>query len=515
MHMKKWIEKNQKRIISFIGFLLFIAIAVKVFSNVTYILRNVSYDRIHIVGLEQENVDMVYVGGSAAFVFWQPLKAWNDQGMTSYCYATNTIQAEGIKAYLEEARKSQDPKLFVVDARAFQYYSDEPDEMGIRTQADAMDWTSVSRYQLLNDYFKHRNISEDTDILAYYLDIAKYHTNTINLEIEAAWRLKNNDEISKNKGWEWIDEYAYLEEPTNFYAEERGELPENASETLHELLAYCRDEQLNVLFVVCPYYLTREDQTKYNTIGDIVESYGFNYLNANEHYDDMGIDFTTDFYNKNHVNLFGAAKYTEFLENYIVQNYDLPDHRGDVDYASWDMDYQRFAQEESAHASKIRSKMEDVQHGAEIIRQMEDTKSLAEWAELASGKRYSLLITAMGDYEWPQNIADQNVLAQWELKPDGERAIRVIVNDQIQYTNESDGAMTADGTLGEWGDISYFISVENEVPLIQVNEEVIAVAQRGINIVVFDNNYRKVVGNVTITCNENGKMDAEFEKSDS
>ena len=147
---------------------------------------------------------------------------------------------------------------------------------------------------------------------------------------------------------------------------------------MHKLLTYCQDEQLKVLFVVCPYYVTREDQAKYNTIGDIVESYGFDYLNANEHYADMGIDFGSDFYNRNHVNLFGAAKYTAFLENYLVQHYKLPDHREDVAYASWDMDYQRFVQEEAAHAATVQSKMEYVQRSGEIIRQMENAGALAE-----------------------------------------------------------------------------------------------------------------------------------------
>ena len=32
----------------------------------------------------------------------------------------------------------------------------------------------------------------------------------------------------------------------------------------------------------------------------------FSSLNANEYYDEMNLDFSTDFYNKNHVNLFGA-----------------------------------------------------------------------------------------------------------------------------------------------------------------------------------------------------------------
>ena len=83
------------------GFCIFVGIIVQVFFGVTYLFRNTDDDRRHIAGLKQEKVDMVYVGGSAAFVYWQPLKAWNECGYTSYNYATNSIQAESIKAYIE------------------------------------------------------------------------------------------------------------------------------------------------------------------------------------------------------------------------------------------------------------------------------------------------------------------------------------------------------------------------------------------------------------------------------
>ena len=164
---------DRQRVISFLGFCIFVGIIVQVFFGVTYFFRNTDDDRRHIAGLRQEKVDMVYVGGSAAFVYWQPLKAWNECGYTSYNYATNSIPAESIKAYIEEARKLQNPELFVVGIRAFQYYSDEPAEQGVRNGTDSMDMTSLSRYKILNEYFRNREIPEDTDVLSYYLDIAK------------------------------------------------------------------------------------------------------------------------------------------------------------------------------------------------------------------------------------------------------------------------------------------------------------------------------------------------------
>lgn len=497
MRVKEKLHLNQK-IKSVIGFIIFIAILCKVFCNTTYLFRNTSWNRAHIVGIENEDLDMIYIGGSAAYVYWQPLKAWNDCGFTSYSYANDTVQAESIKAYLEQARTTQNPELYVIGVRAFQYYSDEQVEAGLRNGTDSMDLTSPARYKLLNDYFKNRNISEDTDVLSYYLDIAKYHTNTANLGSSLAWSFINNKGISANKGWEWIDLYGYLDEPQGFQTDDRAELPENAKKILVDLLEYCKTENLNVLFVVCPYYLTMVDQAKYNTIGDIVERYGFDFLNTNDYYDEMGIDFSQDFYNKNHVNLFGAEKYTAFLENYITSNYNMPDHRGDSQYESWNDDYQRFRKEYNTHAETVTNLRLNVEKGNELEQQMHSAQSFFEWYELVNDSRYKLLIASAAPIGDVSDVAFTKVLGNWSMDPNAASQIRVIQDSTVAYSNSSNQASAFDGTAGIWNDITYHISIENGNNSILINGEEVLNRSEGMNIVVYDNNYRRVADIVTI-----------------
>lgn len=504
--LKEQFERNYGKIINIIGCVIFLTIAFRLFCNVTYLFRNPGFDSIsHIAGLKNEDdIDMVYFGGSAAFVYWEPLKAWNDCGFTSYNYATNTVQAESIKAYIKEARSVQNLDLCVVDARAFEYYSDDEAEAGLRRSTDCMDVTSPRRYELLREYFSNRNVAEDTDELSYYLDIAKYHTNTENLASSVAWKYINNNAVSRNKGWEWMNKYGYLEEPENFITDERAELAGRGMSILEDLLSYCQKEDLKVLFVVCPFYITKEQYAKYNTIGDTVKAYGFDYLNANDYYAEMGLDFTTDFYNKNHVNLFGAAKYTEFLENYICSNYNLPDHRGDAGYSSWDEDYQRFLQEEQQHTETVQQLTLDVERGKEITAQLKQTSGLAEWNAIAEDSRYTLLIETNGEFDWPLRVSEQNILTKWELTEAKMNQMRIINSSEITYSNAEDGLESHDGTLGPWADIVYHMSVENNYCLLTINDEEIPMEQAGINIVIFDNNYRKIVDTVSISC-EDGK----------
>lgn len=496
-------EKKKKSIIRIAGFVLFACILFKVFCNVTYLFRNTSYDRNHMVGIKSEdNLDMVYIGGSAAFVYWEPLKAWNDCGFTSYNFATNTIQAENIKAYIEEAERYQKPSLYVIGVRAFQYYSDEQEEAGLRNGSDGMDITSSARYDMINSYFDNRISDENTDILSYYLDIAKYHTNTANLGSSTAWGFINNEGTSPNKGWEWIDSYAYLNEPKDFHTNEKADLLENARKTLEELLEYCVNKDLNVLFVVCPYVITKEDQSKYNTMKDMVEASGFRFLNTNEYYREMNMDFSTDFYNEAHVNLFGASKYTSFLENYIVQNYNMPDHRTDPSYSAWNDDAGRFFEEERTHSATIMALMDNIKNTGEVVEQLKNTSSLAEWNSLAADGRFTILIEGVGEQKWPDSLADQKILTGWGITESSSNFIRVVCDSNLSYSNESDGNMVYDGTAG----VAYHMAIGNELNELKVGNSELRVSDNGINIALIDNNHQKLVQQIFLYVDEIGKV---------
>ncbi len=486
---------DREKAVKIIGFIVFTVIIVKVFCNVTYLFRNTGLDRNNIVGIENEKLDMVYVDGSAATMYWQPLKAWSDCGFTSYNYATHMIQAENIKFYLEEARKSQDPELFVIGVRAFEYYSDEENESGLRRGSDGMDITSMSRYKMINEYFHNRDISAYTHIAPYYLDIEKYHTNTGNLASPEAWGLINNDGVNPDKGWEWPVSYKYMDRPVDFDTEVRAELLPNCKKILIDLLEYCKEEELKVVFVVCPYQISEWDQEKYNTIEDIIESYGFDFINTNFYYDEMGIDFSTDFMDVSHVNLFGAEKYTEFLEKYIMDNYDMPDHRGDEEYDSWNEDYKRFMEERVGHVDAITElRLEDLGTTDQITQ----TDSLFEWNDLIEDDRFTILLTADGSFNWPESLAEQKILEKWGFSKSDTSGIRVISNNNIICSNAADGSDEMDGWLLEGESQPYYISMKEGISTIMIIADDFSLKQKGINAVVFDKKYGKVIDSVAI-----------------
>ena len=81
----------------------------------------------------------------------------------------------------------------------------------------------------------------------------------------------------------------------------------------------------------------------FNYLQGIVEKRGYRFVDCNEYVSQMGLDYVTDFFNENHVNIFGAEKYTDFLNQFILKNYTIPNRKNDENYsfmntylADWD-----------------------------------------------------------------------------------------------------------------------------------------------------------------------------------
>ncbi len=109
------------------------------------------------------------------------------------------------------------------------------------------------------------------------------------------------------------------------------------NECFIDLLEYCKESAITPLFVVHSYAQKEEHKQKYNYMKQVIDSYGFDFMNTNDYYREIGFDYSFDFYNENHVNIYGAEKYTDFLAAYIAQQYNMPDHRLDSAYAQWDI----------------------------------------------------------------------------------------------------------------------------------------------------------------------------------
>lgn len=361
--MKKipvWMRNSLKAVSFFIIFLVLLV-------TVSYILRpySGSASRKNLCGFyaeEKDSLDVVFIGSSAVFAFWEPMEFWKKYGVTSYDFATGTMPPQVMKYCMKEIKKTQDPDVFVVDLRSFnaggikfskkQSVNNMYLEVPLRNVTDNFKY-SMNRFQMIADC-----VPDMYDKVPYYLDIMKYHTEWTRLKDKQSLLFAANESHDSLKGFKFVDKVKKVKYEDQSGIKSKADLSDEIEAILYDLLDYCKEEDLQVLFLVNSYCQEKEHKEMYNSIADVVGEYGYNFLNTNDYYKEMGLDHTTDYYDRSHVNIFGADKYTEFVGKYLMDHYTLEDKRGQEAYASWDEDYEVWSEGVKELKDSIRAKID-------------------------------------------------------------------------------------------------------------------------------------------------------------
>lgn len=328
-----------KKVKPFIRIISFSAVLSVLLYVLTYLAKPTvspfQYNIEHVQGyysLEPNTVDMVYVGGSACFVYYQPLKAWNDHGIVSFNYATGGVDLESYKTMIKEVLKTQSPKLIVVDARPLQYRdegsedSNPPSEASYRGVLTGMRF-STNKMQFVNDNLHY--INDETT--SYYFDLIKYHDNIIDFH-ENNIKMLFGRYFDKFNGYYFYHNHEALAKPS-FATNQKQAVSEETINIFTDLLDYMKGTQADYLFVVSPYAEKEEHKKIYNFVQDKINDYGYQFVDFNDYADEMQIDYAKDFCDINHVNIFGSEKYTDFLNQYIVNRYSVPNRKADTKYS--------------------------------------------------------------------------------------------------------------------------------------------------------------------------------------
>lgn len=340
-------RKNRKETLkNIVGTLLFLAGAVVMLISISYILRPTDngtgrWRFAGFYGEEKDTIDVVTIGSSAMYRYFNNPVFWEEYHLTSYnlCSASQLVEVVG--DLIDEAQKEQAPQLFVVETRKFVKYDDlkrkfgqpqqeEQDEDEITDAADGLENVELRRVTDNMKYSWNRFEMIEKQVegnwqqkLDYHLDIIRYHRNWESLSDINDLKYYKNSKKNVKKGWSSV--FAVKPKKPIGVLENTEPLPigKKAEEELVKLLEKCQKEQINVVFVSTPWVANEEQRRRNKYAGELIESYGFRFYDGNEHVEEAGIDYASDFYDGAHVNMWGAEKFTKAFGKYLVENYDL------------------------------------------------------------------------------------------------------------------------------------------------------------------------------------------------
>ena len=288
---------------------------------------------------EPNTLDVVYVGASNVYSFWQAPLAWDRYGLASHSYSNWSMPPAAIRYIIQECRKTQPNALYVVNINNFR-------DEGSSTLSQCH-WTtddmplSVAKVQLVQALCEQNGYDFD-DAIELLFPLVGFHSTWSDLKSEdfapqyadvggAATNtshFNNHDETSSFK--KYAEMKASLEEYGPF------EEDDIRSASINDLITYCKEEDVSILFVKQPQAIINAMELhRMETICDILENKGMDIVDLSDPAI-MNLDPKVDFWNARHTNAHGSIKYTDYLANYIMQHYTIVNRRGDDLYAGWD-----------------------------------------------------------------------------------------------------------------------------------------------------------------------------------
>ena len=105
---------------------------------------------------------------------------------------------------------------------------------------------------------------------------------------------------------------------------------------------FCRDNNAVLVLTAAP-NAKNWTYSKHDSMQEYADENGIDFIDLNYHLEDMGLDWSTDTMDGgNHVSFEGSKKTTKYIEDYLEENYDLTDHRGDPVYDGWVKDNEEY-----------------------------------------------------------------------------------------------------------------------------------------------------------------------------
>jgi len=327
--------KSKLNIIAIIRVISFILIIILVISTVYKVLswKDTSGEYLSSVNqlynTENNLIDVAFVGTSHVYDGIYPSILWNKDGISSFDMAISGQDKNSAYHSLVELLKTQSPQVVVVDIFAVtkdKYYV----ESNLYRNSLSLK-PSINSYNLLTDIVSGEDIQSHffrfPIIHTRYKELTRmdFETNLIN--VYSRGELYNN--LCSPL------EADLMIAPT---VEEFTELSDANREWIDSLIELSKSENFNLVFFSSPFAISYSQQMIINGAVQYATEQGIVCLDFNKNPDWINLDINTDFMDQNHLNFYGAQKLSSWLSDWLSQNYDLADHRGDSKYYQWDSD---------------------------------------------------------------------------------------------------------------------------------------------------------------------------------
>lgn len=272
-------------------------------------------------------LDILCVGSSHMMNGLNPIQMFNEKGYAAYDFANISQAPWQSYFYIKEACKVKDPSLVIVDVYT----------MGTRqaVKTKYKDYQTVTNLSVFPLSFNK--------IAAAFASAAESRLDILlrfpYLEIYSPFKGLTSNKFTGEKDLSFGYRVLTGVEPYYDFVDVKDitdstPINEKNEKYLRLIIEYCKNNDIDLLLINTPWCsVTPEAQRYFNYIGEVAAECGVPFLNGCNYFEEMGYDCMTDTCgDSGHLNHSGVTKFTTFVDEYLAENYDLPDRRDDSFY---------------------------------------------------------------------------------------------------------------------------------------------------------------------------------------
>ena len=454
--------------------------------------RSVCYESVapkQFYELDKNSVEVLFLGSSQVSLGISGMELYEDYGISAYTLGSAGQPMLASYAWLKECWKTQKVSTVVLDTAALYYGPVKESRYRKILDSMKMSWNKIEAV------YAHTKLHESADpFFSYIFSIAKYHSR---------WKSLSEEDYTINTGYEpvfrgnvlYSDRYAVDMNQMaydNDAPEEGLVMDDEELGYLEKIRTFCEEKGIRLLLIKTPRYdwsLTKHEQTQ-----AYADEHGLPFLDFSSlsMMDEVGLDAQRDFMDRKHLNVSGAIKLSDYLGTYLHENYELTDFRTVEGYD--ELNYKEYcdrredgplqlALDPASYLQKLKNERYDV-----LI------ETSADITEQCAPEMLQAL-EALGIRANINNLSGQTYVGH---VAGGTCAYEGVSRQKMQYGNYlSDGVkFTLTSTYHA-----------ETIPNIRIDYKAYSFANRGMNILVYDNQNHRVVDRSTICYNaESGTM---------
>ena len=283
--------------------------------------------------MPKNTIDVLFMGDSSIYKSVSPMQIYESIGVSSYNYSVSSARLYMMYYQLQEILKYQTPKVIFVDTLTF-FYETKEEETERRKSFDYLKFGTAKINMINDDVFE----SNFDDIVSYYFPLLRYHSRWNEIRIKDIKDLTRSH-YSINKGFvmssgvkENKSGYDYMK-PND----RKVSMQKYVKKYFYNIIDLCKEKNIDLVFLGIP------DNRAWNyessvLMNELAKETDTKFLDLNDG-KKYPVDWKTDSEDGGmHFNILGAQKITNYVTEYIKENYKLEDIRNNPKYSRWKKD---------------------------------------------------------------------------------------------------------------------------------------------------------------------------------